>query len=117
MKWYSATAPVIEFGSEPEACINSGGTVDKENDGAELASTYEGLVAIGFDAGEAQKAAGRAGYFLGSITQDPYRIGYLAVELACRASQGETVSDVDTGAKFYNADNMDQEDIGILLYD
>ena len=94
-----------------------GGILAATNDGAELATTYDGIVAIGFDAGEAQKTAVREGYFLGSITQDPYMIGYLAVELAYRAYQGETVSDVDTGAKFYDASNMDQEDIAILLYD
>lgn len=101
-------------------CSNEGtvgGVLAATNDGAELASTYEGLVVIGFDAGEAQKNAVRQGYFYGSITQDPYRIGYLAVELAYKASMGETVADVDTGAKFYNASNMDQSDIAILLYD
>ncbi len=59
----------------------------------------------------------RNGYFLGSITQDPYQIGYKAVELAVKAYKGESVSDVDTGAKFYNADNMDDADIKGLLYD
>lgn len=93
------------------------GLLAATNDGAELASTYDGLIAIGFDAGEAQKTAVRQGYFLGSITQDPYRIGYLAVELAYRASQGETITNVDTGAKFYDASNMDEPDIAILLYD
>ena len=93
------------------------GILAATNDGAELASTYDELVVIGFDAGEAQKTAVREGYFLGSITQDPYRIGYLAVELAYRASQGESVSDVDTGAKFYDASNMDDEGIANLLYD
>ena len=33
------------------------------------------------------------------------------------AKHGKSVSDVDTGAKFYNAANMDQSDIAILLYD
>jgi ribose transport system substrate-binding protein len=93
------------------------GILAATNDGAELASRYRDLVVIGFDAGEAQKNAVRQGYFLGSITQDPYRIGYLAVELAYKASQGESVSDVDTGAKFYDASNMDDEGIANLLYD
>ncbi len=87
------------------------------NDGAQLASDYEGLQVIGFDAGEAQKNAVREGYFLGSISQNPYQIGYLAVELAVQAANGESVSDVDTGAVFYNADNMDESDIAQLLYD
>jgi ribose transport system substrate-binding protein len=93
------------------------GALAATNDGAELASTYDDLVVVGFDAGAAQKNAVREGYFLGSITQDPYQIGYKAVELAYRAAQGEEVSDVDTGARFYNSENMDDEEIAPLLYD
>ncbi len=101
-------------------CSNEGtvkGLLAATNDGADFASKYKGLVAIGFDAGAAQKNAVREGYFLGSITQDPYSIGYLAVELAYKAYKGESVSDVDTGAKFYDKNNMDDADIKGLLYD
>jgi ribose transport system substrate-binding protein len=93
------------------------GILSATNDGNELATTYDEVVVIGFDAGEAQKNAVRQGYFLGSITQDPYQIGYKAVELAYRAAMGESVSDVDTGAKFYTSENMDDSDIAPLLYD
>lgn len=101
-------------------CSNEGtvvGVLAATNDGAELASTYKGLVVVGYDAGEAQKNAVRQQYFLGSITQDPYQIGYKAVELSYKASKGESVSNIDTGAKFYDHTNMDQSDISILLYD
>jgi ribose transport system substrate-binding protein len=77
----------------------------------------EGVKAVGFDAGAGQKAAVRSGVFMGSITQDPFRIGYLAVELAVKAANGEAVADVDTGAKWYDASNMDDPDIAQLLYD
>lgn len=87
------------------------------NDGAQLASDYSDIAVVGFDAGQLQKNAVREGYFLGAITQNPFQIGYLAVELAYRAYNGESVSDVDTGAIFYNAANMDQPDIAQLLYD
>ncbi len=93
------------------------GILAATNDGAQLASTYDGVTVIGYDAGEAQKNAVREGYFLGSITQDPYQIGYKAVELAYKAAKGESVSDVDTGAKFYDASNMDDDSIAPLLYD
>ena len=93
------------------------GVLSATNDGNELATTYDEVIVIGFDAGEAQKNAVRREYFYGSITQDPYQIGYKAVELAYRAAQGESVSDVDTGAKFYNSENMDDPDIAQLLYD
>jgi ribose transport system substrate-binding protein len=57
------------------------------------------------------------GLFLGSVTQDPYMIGYQAVALAVAAANGETVGDVDTGAKWYTAANMDEPDIAQLIYD
>ena len=76
-----------------------------------------GLVIVGFDAGKNQKASVKSGQFLGSITQDPYQIGYKAVDLAVKAAKGESVADVDTGAKWYDKSNMDQADIAKLLYD
>ena len=93
------------------------GILAATNDGAQLASTYDQVIVVGYDAGEAQKNAVRQGYFLGSITQDPYQIGYKAVELAYKAAMGQSVSDVDTGAKFYDASNMDDPGIAPLLYD
>ena len=101
-------------------CSNEGtvvGVLAATNDGADLASQYRDLVLVGFDAGEAQKNAVREQFFLGSITQDPYQIGYKAVELAFKASNGESVSDIDTGARFYNYQNMDEPMIAQLLYD
>jgi ribose transport system substrate-binding protein len=77
----------------------------------------DGVLLVGFDAGSAQKGAVREGLFFGSITQDPFQIGYQAVALAVRAANGESVSDVDTGAKWWDSSNMDQADIAILLYD
>lgn len=95
------------------------GLLAATNDGATLKSNaaYRNVVVVGYDSGEAQKNAVRAGYFLGSITQDPYMIGFRAVELSYKAYKGEKVSDVDTGAKFWDASNMDDADIKGLLYD
>jgi ribose transport system substrate-binding protein len=101
-------------------CSNEGtarAVLASTNDGSALPSQYPGLVVIGFDAGKAQKDAIRNNYFFGAITQDPYQIGFKAVELAYKAAKGEPVADVDTGAKFYDASNMDQSDIARLLYD
>ena len=88
-------------------------------DGAALAdgAKYADLVVAGFDAGAAQKAAVRDGLFYGSVTQDPYKIGYLAVELAYKAATGEAIADADTGAQWYNAENIDDEMIAMLVYD
>ena len=95
------------------------GLLAATNDGATLKSNaaLKNVVVIGYDAGAAQKNAVRNQYFLGSITQDPYQIGYKAVELAYKAYKGEPVADVDTGAKFYNYQNMDDADISGLIYD
>lgn len=88
-------------------------------DGSDLAegARFGDLLVAGFDAGASQKNAIRQGWFVGSITQDPYRIGYLAVELAYKAASGEAVEDVDTGAKWYTAENIDDPDIALLVYD
>ncbi|WP_314827351.1 ABC transporter substrate-binding protein [Oribacterium parvum] len=75
------------------------------------------VVAVGFDAGSKQLQAIRDGLFAGSVTQDPVQIGYKAVELAVKAAKGESVSDVDTGALWYNKDNMADEKIAPCLYE
>ncbi len=101
-------------------CSNEGtarAVLSATNDGSALPTQYPGLVVIGFDAGKAQKAAIRNKYFFGAITQDPYQIGYKAVELAVQAKKGQAVANVDTGAKFYDSTNMDQPDIAQLVYD
>lgn len=74
------------------------------------------VLAVGFDAGAKQLDAIAAKLFVGSITQDPVQIGYQAVKLAYMASKGEAVSDVDTGALWYNADNMTAPEIEPCLY-
>jgi len=95
------------------------GLLAATNDGATLKSNaaYRDVSVVGFDAGEAQKNAVRNQYMLGAITQDPYMIGFRAVELAYKAYKGEKVADIDTGAKFWNYANMDDDDIKGLLYD
>lgn len=104
-------------------CSNEGasvGLLNATNDGSDLnkdSGKYKDIVVAGFDAGSTQKQAVRDGNFLGAVTQDPYHIGYDGVELAVKAAKGETVEDMDTGAVWYNAANMDEEDIAKLLYD
>jgi len=98
-------------------CSNEGavnGLLAAVNAGSVLSADVK---VVGFDAGAGQKAAVKNGVFLGSITQDPFQIGYKAVELAVKASKGEAVQDVDTGAKWYDSSNMEEADIAQLLYD
>ena len=75
------------------------------------------VIAVGFDAGKKLLDAVRAKIFAGAVTQDPVQIGYQAVKLAVEAADGKTVADVDTGAKWYNADNMEADDIKPCLYE
>jgi ribose transport system substrate-binding protein len=101
-------------------CSNEGvarAVLAATNDGSALPKQYPGLAVVGFDAGKAQKAAVKNKYFLGAITQDPVQIGFLAVDLAYKAIKKQKVENVDTGAKFYDASNMDQPEFGPLLYD
>lgn len=94
------------------AATTDGQDLDREN------GKFKDIIVVGFDAGVNQKTAVRSGWFYGSVTQDPYMIGYYAVELAVKAMNGETIDEiVDTGCQFYTAENMDDEKIAPLLYD
>lgn len=129
----SATTNVTDVANTASAILNLDGLravfLSNENavtgflaataDGSDLAdgARYGDLLVAGFDAGATQKNAVRQGWFIGSVTQDPYQIGYKAVELAVKAANGEEVADVDTGAQWYNAENIDDEMISMLVYD
>ncbi|HZJ68614.1 MAG TPA: ABC transporter substrate-binding protein [Candidatus Eisenbacteria bacterium] len=96
------------------------------NEGA-CVGTYNGLkeagligevMIVGFDSSAALKEAIRNGEIAGAITQDPVKMGYLTVESAYKLYKGEEVDEIiDTGAAWYDADNMDDPDIAPLLYD
>lgn len=74
------------------------------------------VVAVGFDAGSKLLNAIKSGLFAGAVTQDPVQIGYQAVKLAVEAAKGQPVKDVDTGALWYNAKNMEDPKIAPCLY-
>lgn len=74
------------------------------------------VVGIGFDAGTKVLDAMTAGILAGAVTQNPVQIGYQAVKLAVDAVNGNPVQDVDTGALWYNKDNMDSPEIAPCLY-
>ena len=96
------------------------GVISATNDGTDLDKAngkYKDIFVVGFDSGTSQRQAVTNGQFLGSVTQDPYQMGYQAVTLAVKAANGEAVEDVDTGSKWYNAENIDSEEISVLLYD
>ena len=76
------------------------------------------FVVIGFDSGEAQMSAIRDGYMLGAITQNPVGIGYETVKAAAEAIAGkELPSSIDTGYYWYDATNIDDDEIKAVLYE
>ncbi|PXV91031.1 monosaccharide ABC transporter substrate-binding protein (CUT2 family) [Lachnotalea glycerini] len=87
------------------------------NGDANLGKLGNSIVGIAFDSGELIKSAVKSGKIAGAVTQDPVAIGRNLVELAVKAAKGETVADVDTGCKWYTANNMDDADIAPNLYD
>lgn len=76
------------------------------------------ITVIGYDAGKQQMDAIRAGTQAGAITQNPVGIGYKCVESAVKAINGETLDKVtDTGYFWYDASNIDSDEIKPLLYE
>ena len=75
------------------------------------------LVVIGYDSGQQQMDAIRNGTEAGAITQDPIGIGYKCVEAAVKALNGESLpTTIDTGFHWYDASNIDSNEIQLLLY-
>ncbi len=96
---------------------NEGSIIGVLNAAKELGREGE-LVIIGYDSGLQQMEAIRSGVQAGAITQDPIGIGYKAVEAAVMALNGEEVPEmIDTGFHWYDASNIDSDEILPLLYE
>lgn len=76
-----------------------------------------GIIAVGFDAGTTIKEAVADGTMYGAVTQAPVDQGYLAIETLVQICNGEEVEDITTDCYWYDASNMDDEDIAGNLYD
>ena len=74
------------------------------------------VVGVGFDAGSIIKAAVKDGTFIGAVTQSPLMMGYYAI-YALTAANGQELQDVPTDGYWYDATNMEDEDIAPNLYD
>jgi ribose transport system substrate-binding protein len=95
---------------------NEGSIIGVLNAAKELGRTD--LVIIGYDSGQQQIAAIKAGEEAGAITQDPIGIGYKCVEAAVKAYNGETLPTfIDTGFHWFDADTIDDPVIAALLYE
>ena len=75
------------------------------------------VVGVGFDAGSIIKAAVKDGTFVGAVTQSPLMMGYYAIYALTAAANGDEVSDVPTAGYWYDATNMEDEEIAPNLYD
>ena len=75
------------------------------------------VIGVGFDAGSIIKAAVQDGTFTGAVTQSPLMMGYYAIYALTAAANGQELEDVPTDGYWYDATNMDDEEIAPNLYD
>ena len=75
------------------------------------------VVGVGFDAGSIIKAAVKDGTFVGAVTQSPLMMGYYAIYALTAAANGQELEDVPTEGYWYDATNMEDENIAPNLYD
>lgn len=73
---------------------------------------------VGFDSGKPQMDLVTAGTIAGSITQNPYEMGYQAVVAAVKVLKGQSVeSFIDSGFSWHDAENLGDEDIQKAVYE
>lgn len=102
-----------------------GGIFATDDDGAVAAAQaaetagVDGKVKIvGFDSGKPQMDLITKGTIAGSITQNPYKMGYDAVATAIKVMDGESVEKfIDSGFYWYDKDNMNDPDIQKAVYE
>ena len=75
------------------------------------------VVGVGFDAGSIIKAAVKDGTLVGAVTQSPLMMGYYAIYALTAAANGQELEDVPTEGYWYDATNMEDENIAPNLYD
>ncbi|MGY1603270.1 substrate-binding domain-containing protein [Geodermatophilus sp. SYSU D00815] len=97
---------------------NEGSAIGIVNAVKELGLQPGELTVVGFDSGQAQIDAIKSGLMAGAITQDPMGIGRCTVESAVAAVNGDSLEEVqDTGSYWYDANNVDSEEIQAMLYE
>lgn len=73
---------------------------------------------IGVDSGKAQQQFIRDRVIAGSVSQNPYQIGYKTIENVVKSLKGEKVpKTIDSGCFWYNADNIDDSKVKQAMYD
>ena len=77
----------------------------------------EQIQIVGFDSGEKQQKAIQEGREYGTVTQNPYGLGYATIVAAVRAIQGLPVDQkIDTGYQWLDKDTVDLETNQKYLY-
>ena len=75
------------------------------------------LVIIGFDSGKQQIQDIRDGIQTGAITQNSVNMGYMSIDAALKSIRGQTPeATIDTGAIWYDKNNIDSDQIKPLLH-
>jgi ribose transport system substrate-binding protein len=75
------------------------------------------ILAVGYDSGQQQIDAIKAGTEMGAITQNPVGIGAKCVDAAMDAIAGKTLpKNIDTGYYWYDKTNIDNPEIQAVLY-
>lgn len=94
---------------------NEGSIIGVLNAAKELNSD---IVLVGYDSGKQQIDAIKSGFEAGAVSQDPIGIGYKAVEAAVKAINGEELEkEIDTGFIWYDASNIDSEEVQARIYE
>lgn len=69
------------------------------------------VVGVGFDSGATVVGAVESGKLAGAVTQAPVQQGAFAVDLLTMIANGDSVADISTPAYWYDANNMNDEEI------
>lgn len=76
------------------------------------------ITVMGYDSGAQQIAAIKSGEEAGAITQNPYGQGYDAVMNAYKVVMGEEIpKTIDAAYFYYNAENIEEEEVARCLYE
>ena len=97
---------------------NEGSAIGIVNAANELGLEQGQVAIVGFDSGSAQIEAIKNGDMYGAVTQDPKSIGKITVQNALALINGEEVEAfTDTGSFWYDAENIDSEEIQAMIYE
>lgn len=97
---------------------NEGSAIGVVQGVKELGLTQDDITIVGFDSSKAQLDAIRSGLQYGAVTQNPVGIGYETVKAAVDALDGkELEKTIDTGFYWYDADNIDDDEIQAVIYE